>query len=371
MTNFYFQILIPLLLLFLGVMFSALTVSTTPLTSLATPVSYNATPQVHFYDSNLAADNQCPVVSTIGDFGSNLTAIVIDNTVNVLEEIDANGGVALDGDRASLAPGLGFEYLPITGKGSSFAEWTAFLDEKCSLPLEPTTCVDVVFSTALIRTTEEQILPISDGAARPRIELPSRIRSAVRGMFDGLSEMVEWGHIGGFFLVLMALFWSKISTMFQNWLVDVLSPAPPAPSSTTSASATAKMRKNTATAKKRKKIALAQTFELYKTQFIGVFLIVLLCNVMFIDAAEQLKRVKRFEANVKYHQGREENEENARRQRRGNKGAATAKFYEQILQPTSDRFKVLAPLVRGGEKKVEQFSEETTWIQKPEWVTES
>ncbi|GMI51092.1 hypothetical protein ScalyP_jg4779, partial [Parmales sp. scaly parma] len=96
MMNFYFQILLPLLLLFLGVMFSTLTVSTTPLTSLATPVSYNATPQVHFYDSNLAADNQCPVVSTIGDFGSNLTAIVIDNTVNVLEEIDANGGVALD-----------------------------------------------------------------------------------------------------------------------------------------------------------------------------------------------------------------------------------------------------------------------------------
>ena len=80
-----FQIF-PILLLLLMVVLSGTFVSFpaapwTPLT-LVTSASCTSTPPGHFSvcDLNLTADVQFPAATTVGDFGSNLTAIVIDYT---------------------------------------------------------------------------------------------------------------------------------------------------------------------------------------------------------------------------------------------------------------------------------------------------
>jgi len=246
-SQIFLTLLLLLMVVLSGTFVSFPAAAWTPLT-LVTSASCTSTPpgghfSVYDYDYNSTADTQHPAATTIGDFGSNLTLIVIDYTNHfhepIHEGVNTNtihpasaptapmeleaAGVALNGGRASPAPGLGFELLSITNKGSS------------PLEPEPATSAGVVFSnsTSLISTTDEPTtLPISDGATRPIIELPGRVRRAVRGVFDELGEAIDeafgpyqerafewaerlgdylWGHVPGFFLVLMAVFWPKVS----------------------------------------------------------------------------------------------------------------------------------------------------------------
>jgi len=264
--------------------------------------SCTATPPRFYVESNWETDTQCPAETTVGDFDSDLTVIVVEYTAPELEGVVTNTtptptDIDSDGSRASFAQGLSGIRRAVRGMFDALSELVEMLVEAIDEASEP---------------YKEQAF---EGAERFGDDVRGYIGEVpfVLLVMSFLKVSVEEGgersgaaiEIQKYLNINLNNHHPQLAAFFKIRLLKISPPPPPTSTSSSSTSSSSTSTTTTTAAKKREKMALAQSLELLRLRFTAIFWIVILFNVMYIDAAEQLKGVQRMEATANYYKGRD------------------------------------------------------------------